>query len=172
VTAGAAAGASAPAVQPAGNVGKPASSAKSGGFGSGKADAGQAEVRKADAGQTDAGQAEVRKADAGQTDAGQAEVSKADSVKADSVKAGQASGTAKPGPDAGQRTGAAAAADGEISVRVVPGIARYHKSDCILIRFLADDDLEVMSRESAAAGGYAACKACQPDQTAASVPAG
>jgi len=55
---------------------------------------------------------------------------------------------------------------------VVPGIARYHKSDCILIRFLADDDLEVMSRESAAAGGYAACKACQPDQTAASVPAG
>ena len=52
-------------------------------------------------------------------------------------------------------------------VRVVPGIARYHNADCILIRFLADEDLEIISRSAAAAEGYVACKACKPDQTAA-----
>lgn len=56
------------------------------------------------------------------------------------------------------------------TVRVVPGIARYHRSDCILIRFLADEDLEIMSRDAAAAGGCVPCKACQPDQSVASVP--
>jgi|HubBroStandDraft_1064217.scaffolds.fasta_scaffold50750_1 hypothetical protein len=48
------------------------------------------------------------------------------------------------------------------SVRVVPGISRYHKGDCILIRFMADDDLEVMSLQAATAEGYVACKACKP----------
>ena len=50
------------------------------------------------------------------------------------------------------------------SVRVVPGIARYHNADCLLIRFLADEDLEIISRATAAAEGYMACKACKPDQ--------
>jgi hypothetical protein len=50
---------------------------------------------------------------------------------------------------------------------VVPGIARYHRGDCILIRFLSVDDLELMSREAALAGGCVPCKACQPDKAAA-----
>jgi len=41
-----------------------------------------------------------------------------------------------------------------------------------LIRFLADDDLEIMSRESAAADGYVPCKACQPDQARAEAAVG
>jgi hypothetical protein len=54
-----------------------------------------------------------------------------------------------------------------IMVRIVPGITRYHKEDCLLIRFLAADDLEVMSLKAAAEEGYFACKACKPDQLAA-----
>jgi len=54
-----------------------------------------------------------------------------------------------------------------IMVRIVPGITRYHKEDCLLIRFLAADDLEVMSLKSATDEGYFACKACKPDQIAA-----
>jgi len=51
-------------------------------------------------------------------------------------------------------------------VRVVPGISRYHAQECILIRFLAPEDLEVMTVEKAARDGYVACKACKPDQAA------
>ncbi|HUJ06559.1 MAG TPA: hypothetical protein VLX31_10675 [Streptosporangiaceae bacterium] len=49
----------------------------------------------------------------------------------------------------------------------MPGIARYHRSDCILIRFLADDDLEAMTRDAAKAGGCVPCKACKPDEAPA-----
>ncbi len=55
------------------------------------------------------------------------------------------------------------------SVRVVPGIARYHRKDCLLIRFLGEADLQVMTRKDAAAGGCVPCRACQPDQAAADV---
>lgn len=47
-------------------------------------------------------------------------------------------------------------------VLVVPGIARFHQADCILIRFLGDDDLQRISREEAEAAGCAACRACRP----------
>ncbi|MDA8323931.1 MAG: hypothetical protein M0030_29555 [Actinomycetota bacterium] len=50
---------------------------------------------------------------------------------------------------------------------MVPGIARYHRKDCLLIRFLGDSDLEVMTRQDAAAGGCVPCRACQPDQATA-----
>ena len=46
---------------------------------------------------------------------------------------------------------------------MVPGITRYHRDDCILIRFLSDDDLERMTREAAVAADCVPCKACQPD---------
>jgi hypothetical protein len=49
-------------------------------------------------------------------------------------------------------------------VRIVPGITRYHRDDCILIRFLAADDLESMKLQAAKDAGYMACKACKPDQ--------
>jgi hypothetical protein len=46
----------------------------------------------------------------------------------------------------------------------VPGIARYHKEDCLLIRFLSEDDLEIMTLQAAKDEGCMACKACKPDQ--------
>jgi hypothetical protein len=49
-------------------------------------------------------------------------------------------------------------------VLVVPGIARYHKSGCILIRFLGEEDLETMSQAAAEKSGCAACRACRPDK--------
>jgi len=97
--------------------------------------------------------------------------------EADSAQAGEPAGghpDVEPAPAQPQDAGPAAAQPqaevGEAqdstsrSVRVVPGIARYHTEDCILIRFLAADDLEIMSIEVAAEDGYAACKACKPDQ--------
>ena len=55
-------------------------------------------------------------------------------------------------------------APGRIEVTVVPGVARYHRSECILIRFLGGGDLEIMTREEAEEAKFAACRACQPDQ--------
>jgi hypothetical protein len=49
-------------------------------------------------------------------------------------------------------------------VTVVPGIARYHKKDCILIRFLGDEDLETMSRQRAEESGCVPCRACRPEK--------
>jgi hypothetical protein len=53
-----------------------------------------------------------------------------------------------------------------MQVSVVPGITRYHKSDCQLIRFLSADDLEVMTKRAASEAGCVPCKACKPDQAA------
>ena len=54
-------------------------------------------------------------------------------------------------------------APGRIEVTVVPGVARYHRSGCILIRFLGAGDLEIMTRQEADEAKFAACRACQPD---------
>jgi hypothetical protein len=51
-----------------------------------------------------------------------------------------------------------------IEVTVVPGVARYHRSECILIRFLGAGDLEIMTRQEAVEAKLVACRACQPDQ--------
>jgi hypothetical protein len=55
-------------------------------------------------------------------------------------------------------------APGRIEVTVVPGVARYHRSGCILIRFLGAGDLEIMTRQEAVEAKLVACRACQPDQ--------
>jgi hypothetical protein len=47
-------------------------------------------------------------------------------------------------------------------VTVVPGIARYHRAECILIRFLGADDLETMTRSAAQDAAMVPCRACQP----------
>ena len=62
--------------------------------------------------------------------------------------------------------GPPAAGGGDTSVIVVPGITRYHKDGCILIRFLGADDLERMTRAEAEAADCVPCKACQPDKEA------
>jgi len=64
----------------------------------------------------------------------------------------------------------AAGADGATSpdneVTVVPGVPRYHRRGCILIRFLSDGDLETTTSRAAEAAGSVPCKACQPDKPA------
>ncbi len=75
-------------------------------------------------------------------------------------------------PDAEESAAGEPAADGaaaepvpgRIEVTVVPGVARYHRSGCILIRFLGAGDLEIMTRQEAEDAKFMACRACQPDQ--------
>jgi hypothetical protein len=58
----------------------------------------------------------------------------------------------------------AAASPEALEVTVVPGITRYHRDGCILIRFLGEEDLEHMTRAEAEAADCVPCKACQPDK--------
>jgi len=67
----------------------------------------------------------------------------------------------KPGTDEGDGSGVTPL-EGEVTI--VPGVSRYHRRGCILIRFLSDGDLETMTRGEAEAAGSIACKACQPDK--------
>ena len=48
-------------------------------------------------------------------------------------------------------------------VTVVPGVPRYHRSDCILIRFMGDSDLQKMPVEAARKNGCTPCRACHAD---------
>ena len=62
-----------------------------------------------------------------------------------------------------ERSGPAPAPDGN-AVVIVPGIARYHRAGCILIRFLGSDDLQTSTAQEAEAKGCAPCRACEPDK--------
>jgi hypothetical protein len=64
---------------------------------------------------------------------------------------------------AGDGAAAKPAPPGQVEVTVVPGVARYHRSECILIRFLGAGDLETMTRQEAEDASMMACRACQPD---------
>jgi hypothetical protein len=77
--------------------------------------------------------------------------------------AGPAEG-AGPGESA---TSAESTASAEQTVTVVPGVPRYHRAECILIRFMGEDDLERMPLEAAKEAGCTPCRACQPDGEAA-----
>lgn len=59
--------------------------------------------------------------------------------------------------------GAAPASD--LEVTVVPGVPRYHKANCILIRFMGDSDLDTMSVAAAREAGCTPCRACLPGQS-------
>ena len=86
--------------------------------------------------------------------------------------AAQKSADKEPGPGAPEPAAEEPASDGatarpatgRVEVTVVPGVARYHRSGCILIRFLGAGDLEIMTRQEAEDAKFAACRACQPDQ--------
>ena len=76
-----------------------------------------------------------------------------------------APGAPEPAVEEPSGDGAAATpAPGRVEVTVVPGVARYHRSECILIRFLSDGDLEIMTKQEAVDAKFIACRACQPDQ--------
>ena len=84
---------------------------------------------------------------------------------------------AEPGPGADaatdgadvEKAGATDAGSSEGSpkqVKVVQGVPRYHKEDCILIRFMADDDAQKMTVRQATEAGCTPCRACHPDTEA------
>ena len=62
-----------------------------------------------------------------------------------------------------EESGSAPATDGN-AVVIVPGVARYHRPGCILIRFLGGEDLETSTAQAAEAKGCAPCRACEPDK--------
>ena len=92
----------------------------------------------------------------------------ADAVQGADAKRAEVAGGAAAGQPAGGTPDPADA----VQVSVVPGITRYHKNDCLLIRFLSADDLQVMTRRQATDGGCVPCKACKPDQEAADLAVG
>jgi len=79
--------------------------------------------------------------------------------------AAEASGLAESSAVAEQVSGSHPAVSGSATeVTIVPGIARYHRGGCILIRFLGPEDLESMTIREAEQAGCVPCKACQPEQ--------
>jgi hypothetical protein len=88
-------------------------------------------------------------------------------------EAGSGSADAQPAKPAGTAKSAEhddkppAARDSETGqqrqVTVVPGVPRYHTDNCILIRFMDDDDVQQMSLKAATSAGCTPCGACQPD---------
>jgi len=104
-------------------------------------------------GADEAGPAGVSAADAGEAPAAVSAAEPADSA------AGSAESAARPGKDVAAETGKAAAAE---VVTVVPGVPRYHRSGCILIRFLSDGDVESMTLPEAESADLTPCRACQP----------
>ena len=65
--------------------------------------------------------------------------------------------------DAGEDKSTAAPATGAKLVTVIPGVPRYHDPDCILIRFMDDDDIARKSIPEAKAANCTPCAACQPE---------
>jgi hypothetical protein len=63
----------------------------------------------------------------------------------------------------GSGPGPADSAGSDQDVTVVPGVPRYHRTDCILIRFMGEGDLQRMTVERAQEAGCTPCRACQPD---------
>ena len=70
---------------------------------------------------------------------------------------------AEPEPEPATPEPAGASEPAGQPVTVVPGVPRYHRSDCILIRFMGDNDLQKMPVEAAREAGCSPCRACQPD---------
>jgi hypothetical protein len=97
------------------------------------------------------------------------------STQASATRAEEALVPATADPPAGQATAtddqdssgsepaAPAAAEPDQDVTVVPGVPRFHRSDCILIRFMGEGDLQRMPVERAKEAGCTPCRACQPE---------
>jgi len=127
---------------------------------------------RAGAGGAAPGAAEPSAADGSRDAAGSTEEAEGEAEPGsthDAADTSKAAGTGDAG-DAGATGAPGADADGssllDDEVTVVPGVPRYHRRECILIRFLSDGDLETSTRRAAEAAGSVACKACQPDKPA------
>jgi hypothetical protein len=77
-----------------------------------------------------------------------------------SAETDTAAGTDADGPPA---NAGGSVRSGEHQVTVVPGVPRYHAANCILIRFMDEDDLQKMTLDEATKTGCSACRACQAD---------
>jgi hypothetical protein len=73
----------------------------------------------------------------------------------DSVPAGSGSPSGGPATAVPPVTG---------QVTVVPGVPRYHEENCILIRFMADGDVQRMTVPEAEKTGCTPCRACQSEE--------
>lgn len=88
--------------------------------------------------------------------------------KADGIAEAEADLDAGLAPDAEASAGAedepaaAPAPDGAALVAVVRGVPRYHKPDCVLIRFMPEGDLQKLTVPQAKEDGCTPCTACQP----------
>jgi hypothetical protein len=78
-----------------------------------------------------------------------------ETVAAASQPAATSGGATVPGEDS---RGA-----GNQQVIIVPGVARYHRPDCRLLRFVRDQDMQSVTREHAVASGCVPCRDCQPE---------
>ncbi|HEY6276190.1 MAG TPA: hypothetical protein VIX86_07640 [Streptosporangiaceae bacterium] len=87
--------------------------------------------------------------------------------EADGSPSGADGGPSGAAADAGTG-GSAASLDDEVAI--VPGVARYHRTGCILIRFLGDGDLESTTRRQAEAKGCVPCRACEPEKAVPASP--
>ena len=89
-----------------------------------------------------------------------------DGAQAKEAAGGPAAG--RSGPPAGTQNDQGRASRSDTpegnAVVIVPGVARYHRSACILIRFLGADDLETSTMREAEANGCAPCRACEPQK--------
>jgi hypothetical protein len=67
-------------------------------------------------------------------------------------------------PPAEKAEAAADAGPGAGLVVVIPGVPRYHKSDCVLIRFMPEGDSQQLLIAQAREAGCTPCTACQPEE--------
>jgi hypothetical protein len=47
-------------------------------------------------------------------------------------------------------------------VALIRGVPRYHQPECVLIRFMSDEDIQKLPVSEARAAGCTPCSACQP----------
>jgi hypothetical protein len=80
-------------------------------------------------------------------------------VSPGTADSGEGEGEGEAEADAGDTRAASAARE----VTVVPGVPRYHDPNCILIRFMPDDDVHRMTVPEAEKAGCTPCSACQAE---------
>jgi hypothetical protein len=86
----------------------------------------------------------------------------AETVKPATSAASPATAASKAGADDQPPAAGDSETGQQRQVTVVPGVPRYHTDNCILIRFMDDDDVQQMSLMAAKDAGCTPCGACQP----------
>jgi len=123
----------------------------------------QPEKDQAPAAQTDAEHAAAAEAPA-TPQADQPEPAKQPEQANQPEQAEQANQAEQPEQDKPPADPEPAGPDPNLEVTVVPGVPRYHNAQCILIRFMGENDLEKMTLGVARQAGCTPCRACLPDQ--------